>query len=268
MDKIIQLVERLEHQYRPYSLSEQFHEAINISKKLKTTPQPLWPKSWIEIYTKGYPRLRSIKLKKEFSPEMKTSFDRVLFKRKSTRDFKSKLLTLRELSTLLYFSGGVKSIINNDWNTSRRFYPSGGARFPLEIYVVLYNNTELEKGIYHYNVKRHALEILKKGDYLKELRKGIDPPWLVNANMAILITAVFGRNQVKYGDRGYRLILAESGHLAQNIYLIANTLNLGSCAFGGYVDYAINDLLDIDGVNESVVYAMIVGFPKIDHGKR
>lgn len=267
-DKIIQLTERLEHQYKPYSLSEQFHEATSISKKIKTTPHSSWPQAWRTIYTKGYPRLGSIKFKKEFSPKIKTAFDRVLFKRKSTRNFKSKLLTTKNLSTLLYFSGGVKSIVNNDWNTSRRFYPSGGARFPLDIYVVLYNNTELEKGIYHYNVKHHSLEILKKGDYLKELQKGLDPPWLVNANMAILITAVFGRNQVKYGDRGYRLILAESGHLAQNVYLVANTLNLGCCAFGGYVDVAINDLLDIDGINESIVYTMVVGFPKIDHDKR
>jgi len=261
-DKLINLIERLEHQYRPYGSSEQFHEATKIFIKGKTTPVGSWPQSWKTIYTKGYPRLASIKLKKVFSPKMKTSFDQVLYKRKSIRDFKNKLLMTKELSTLLYFSGGVKSMVNNDWNTSRRFYPSGGGRFPLEMYVVLYNNTELEKGIYHYNVKHHTLEILKKGDYLKELQKGLDPPWLKDANMAILITSVFGRNQVKYGDRGYRLILVESGHLAQNIYLVAEALNLGCCALGGYIDFAINDLLDIDGVNESVVYALVVGFPK------
>lgn len=261
-DKILQLIEKLEYQYRPYGLAEKFHEETKIVKKGKTTPLSSWPQAWRTIYTKGYPRLDSIKLEKEFSSKMKTSFDKVLYNRKSTRDFKSKLLTTKELSTLLYFSSGVRSIVKNDWNTSRRFYPSGGARFPLEAYVILYNNTELEKGVYHYNVRHHSLEILKKGDYLNELKKGLDPPWLKDANMAILTTAVFGRNQIKYGDRGYRLILAESGHLAQNVYLIAASLNMGCCALGGYIDFAINDLLDIDGVNESVLYATVIGYPK------
>lgn len=261
-DKIIQLIEQLEHQYSQYSISERFHEETKIFKKGKTTPLSSWPKAWKTIYTKGYPRLDAIKLSKVFSSKMKTPIKKVLFKRKSTRDFCSKLLTVKELSTLLYFSAGIKSIDNNDWNTSRRFYPSGGARYPLEVYIILYNNTELERGVYHYNVRHHSLEILRKGDCLKSLKKGLDPSWLVDANMAIIITAVFGRNQVKYGDRGYRIIIAESGHLAQNISLIADTLDLGSCALGGYIDYAINEMLDIDGINESVVYAMIVGFPK------
>lgn len=262
-DKILHRLERLERQYRKYGYSEQYHEATKILKKGKTTPLSSWPQSWKTIYTKGYPRLPAIVLTKQFSPKMKIAFDKVLQKRKSTRDFKSKLLTTKELSTLLYYSGGVKSKINNDWDTSRRFYPSGGARFPLEIYIVLFNNTELEKGIYHYNVRHHSLEILKKGDYLGDLQKGLDPTWLKNANMAVLITAVFGRTLVKYGDRGYRLILNEAGHLAQNIYLVAEALNLGSCALGGYIDFACNDLLDIDGFNESIIYATVVGFPKI-----
>lgn len=261
-DKTIQLVEQLERQYRPYGAAEQFHEATNIYKKGKTTPLASWPQAWRIIYTKGYPRLDSINLTRKFSSSIKTSLDEVLNKRQSRRDFKNKRLTTKDLVTLLYYAGGVKSMIHNDWNTSRRFYPSGGARFPLEIYVVLFNNTELGKGIYHYNVRQHSLEILKQGDYLSELQKGLDPPWLKDANMAILLTSVFGRNQVKYGDRGYRLIFSESGHLAQNFYLVSEALNLGCCALGGYIDYAINELLDIDGVNESVVYALVVGSPK------
>ncbi|OGZ27983.1 MAG: hypothetical protein A2427_01445 [Candidatus Nealsonbacteria bacterium RIFOXYC1_FULL_40_7] len=261
-DKTIQSIEQLEHEYRPYGSAERFHEETNIYKKGKTTPLSSWPQAWRTIYTKGYPRLDSIKLTKKFSPKIKTSFDEVLNKRKSRRDFKDKLLLTRDLSTLLYYSGGVKSMTNDNWDTSRRFYPSGGARYPLEIYIVLFNKTELEKGIYHYNVRHHSLEILKKGNYLSELQKGLDPPWLKDANMAILVTSVFGRNQVKYGDRGYRLILAESGHLAQNIYLVSEALHLGCCGLGGYIDYAINELLDIDGVNESVIYALVVGSPK------
>jgi len=260
-DKGVRQIEKIEHQFRPYGWSERFHDATRLEKRGKTTPYSIWPEDWKKIYVKGYPRLDSIPLKKEFSIKMKTPLDQVLRSRKSVREYKRKLLTTKELVTLLFFSGGVKNIPNKDWNFSRRFYPSGGGRYPLEIYVVLYNDTEIDKGVYHYNVKYHSLEILKKGDYLKELQKGLDPSWLLDANMAVLITAVFGRNQVKYGDRGYRHILTEVGHLAQNISLVTVALGLGSCALGGYLDFAINDLLDIDGVNESIVYTMIVGSP-------
>jgi len=261
-DKTIALLEELEHQYRPYGIAEQFHHATDIVVKGKTTPVSSWPEAWKKIYFKGYPRLASIKMGRKFSPKIKTPFDKVLFERTSTREFSEQTLTTQELSTLLYYAGGIKSIVKNNWDLSRRFYPSGGARYPLEIYIVLYHNTELTKGIYHYNVKRHELEVLKKGNYMVQLQKGLDPPWLVEANMAVLVTAVFGRNQTKYGDRGYRLILNEAGHMNQNIYLIASALRLGCCALGGYLDSAINTLLDVDGVNESIVYATIIGHLK------
>lgn len=263
-DKTIQLIERLEHQYRPYGLSEKFHDATSTQVKRKELDPSLWPKIWKTIHFKSYPRLNSIMLKKDFSSGMKVSFDKVLYKRISTREYKNKQLTTKILSTLLFFSSGIKSIMNDDWSLSRRFYPSGGARYPLEVYVVLYNNTELEKGIYHYNVKQHSLEILERGDFTKELQEGLSPTWMSNANMTIFITSVFGRNQTKYGERGYRLILAESGHLAQNVCLIASALNLGCCALGGYIDSVTNNMLDVDGVNESVIYSMIIGFPKDD----
>ena len=64
---------------------------------------------------------------------------------------------------------------------------------------------------------------------------------------------------MKYGDRGYRHVLAEAGHLAQNLYLISSALGLSCCAMGGYYDEEINNLLDIDGVGESIVYILAIG---------
>jgi SagB-type dehydrogenase family enzyme len=259
---ITEKIESFVRHFKKISLSEDFHNKTKIFDKGKTTPRHTWPESWKSIYIKGYPRLKQIYLDKNLSMKMHSSLNDALYNRKSTRVFDKKILTKNDISTLLFYSAGVKSMKGNDWDSSRRFYPSGGARYPLDIYVVLYNNTEIEKGVYHYNVKRHTLELLKKGNYLNEIKAGLDKKLLKNTNMAILITSVFGRNQIKYGDRGYRFILQESGHLGQNIYLTAAALNIGCCALGGYVDSVINDLLDIDGINESVVYSFIIGFPK------
>jgi SagB-type dehydrogenase family enzyme len=73
------------------------------------------------------------------------------------------------------------------------------------------------------------------------------------------MTDVFWRNQNKYGERGYRYILLEAGHIGQNIYLVSEALGLKCCALGGTRDENLEELVDIDGVTESVVYALAVG---------
>ena len=73
------------------------------------------------------------------------------------------------------------------------------------------------------------------------------------------MTAVFSRNQMKYGERGYRYVLLEAGHIGQNMYLNAAALSLKCCALGGTIDSKLEKFLDIDGITESVVYAVAFG---------
>lgn len=74
-----------------------------------------------------------------------------------------------------------------------------------------------------------------------------------------MISAVFDRSEMKYGDRGYRHIMTEYGHLAQNVYLVGTTLDLGVCSIGGFVDDALNKIIDVDGKVESVIGVIAVG---------
>ena len=66
---------------------------------------------------------------------------------------------------------------------------------------------------------------------------------------------------MKYGERGYRFILQESGHIAQNVYLLCEALGLKCCALGGFriSDEQIEKFLGIDGLTESIVYTLVVG---------
>lgn len=262
-DDVNQKIDKLEHEYRPYSISEEFHDKTRLREGGKARPYSEWPPSWIEIDFKGYPRLQSISLGEVSNHIMNSSLGAALQGRVSTRAYDAtKPLTTELLSTLLFYSAGIKSKAGNDWNTSRRFYPSGGARYVLEVYPVIFGPSELKKGVYHYNVKKHALEVLKLGNYLPQIKRTLEPTWIKDASMILFVTAVFGRNQVKYGDRGYRHILVENGHMAQNVYLNATALGLGCSALGGYADDRINNLLDVDGVNESVINTLVVGFPR------
>ena len=73
------------------------------------------------------------------------------------------------------------------------------------------------------------------------------------------MTAMFDRNTIKYGVRGYRHIMQEAGHLGQNFYLAGSLLDLSTCAVGGYADDRLNLLLGVDGIKETVVYIFAAG---------
>lgn len=77
--------------------------------------------------------------------------------------------------------------------------------------------------------------------------------------MVIIITACFNRTLQKYGERGYRYVFLDAGHVGENIYLSSSYLNLGCVAIGGFDDDKLNDTLGIDGKNESSIYVLTIG---------
>ena len=239
--------------------SKLFHKQTDFDFQigsLPTNPQ-YWPKEWKEIQYKSYPRMPKIELPKNF-PDL-GKFENVLKNRHSTREFNTgKELTLNQLSTLLYFSAGVKSN-NANPNLVRRFYPSGGARYPLEIYLGIKKVDEIDSGIYHYNVKEHLLENIGGSEYLNELLPALYYPWSRDAAVIFILTAAWDRNFIKYKDRGYRIVLMEAGHLAQNLALTAAALNIGCCNLVGFHDKKINEILDIENSDESTLYMAVLG---------
>lgn len=216
-----------------------------------------WPKEWGTVYYKAYPRLPGIVL-----PETRLSADLgdTIFHRSSGRGFIDSPLSLEQMSQLLKYSCGTTRT-RADGQAMRRAQASGGARYPIEVYpLVLRGGEGLAPGLYHYNVKLHTLETLWDKAFTKEEAKEYFVyEWTVDASVVFLMTAVFWRNQMKYGERGYRYILIEAGHIGQNMYLVSEALGLKCVALGGTRDEKVEELLDIDGVNESVVYALAIG---------
>ncbi|MDO8566517.1 MAG: SagB/ThcOx family dehydrogenase [Candidatus Moranbacteria bacterium] len=219
-----------------------------------------WPASWRTIEYKEYPRFERIFLPNKPEPRFtQAELAQVVNERYSSRSFTGGPLTLSQLSTLLRYSCGIVRSDGSD--KVRRAQPSGGGRYPLEIYpIVFQGNQDVPEGVYHYNVREHALETLWQRKFSKsEVLSLFSYEWTAEASVAVIITAVFERNQRKYGERGYRYMLLEAGHVGQNIHLVSQALGLGCCALGGTHDQALETLLDIDGVTESVVHELIVG---------
>jgi Nitroreductase len=178
-------------------------------------------------------------------------------KRRSVRSYSKKALTLPQLSQLLFSAQGITGSASG---YELRAAPSAGALYPIEVYLVVNNVEELSRGIYHYSVQKHALELLKEGDFRKEITNaGLGQDMLGDANVTFVLSAVFERTQRKYKDRSLRYIYVEAGHISQNISLQAVSLGLGSVCVGAFYDDQVNRLIGLDGNTESAIYLQAVG---------
>ena len=184
--------------------------------------------------------------------------------RRSCRAFLPQTMPVRELATLL---ASAYAVIGLGWLADqrrlyRRTVPSAGGIYPLELYLTCQRVEGLENGLYHYNVRDHSLEPVRSGSLFPELSRSlINQSYLNDANVICLFSAVFDRNLVKYGPRGYRYILMEAGHAAQNLCLMALERRLGSVCMGGFFDAEVNQFLGIDGIQEAALYCVGLGYP-------
>ena len=240
--------------------AKNIHETGKINKKVKPLSYEEMPLAWKRIFFKTYPRFPKIKLTK-IAP--RTDLENLLLKRDSFREYKDKGITLHQLSGLLRFGVGMKQDNYSNWDESRRTYPSGGARYPCELYIAVLKSADkkLPEGMYHYNFKQNALEVFKIKNLKSNIKNLTLHDFINDSSALILISSVFSRTTVKYGNRGYRFALIEAGHIGQNIYLLAQEQNLGCCAIGGFLDDNMNSWLDLPE-DEQIISGLTIGFKK------
>jgi SagB-type dehydrogenase family enzyme len=235
-----------------FQIESKYHRRKMSGKGLDWSSQP-------EIY-KEYPDSKKIELPAVTEPSNLSLYE-ALQKRKSIRGFKSASISKEHLSYLLWASTGIS---RRRQGYEFRTAPSAGALYPIETYLVVNNVKELEEGIYHYGIRRHELEVLKKGSFGKAVcRAGLDQVMCAKAAVVFIWSAIFDRSKFKYGQRAYRYIYLDTGHMAENLALAAVSIDLGSCQIGALYDDEVNELIDIDGIKESVIYMSVIGYPAL-----
>ena len=219
-----------------------------------------WPESWTTVHYKVYEGVPKY--------ELATHVDDALFSRSDIRELlntrltrrtfsKKRRLEKREISTLLKYACGENT--HSTKERPRRTYPSGGARYPVEVYVYLRVACEdIPPGFYHYRSDVYALEMVHVMEG-EEIPKFFGYTWANDAAAAILLTAVFDRSSRKYKERSYRYILLEAGHISQNILLVGEALGIEGAALGGVRDELIEEHIEVDGYTESLVHTVIIG---------
>lgn len=165
----------------------------------------------------------------------------VLTRRFSGRNFREQPLSLTKLAQLLWAAQGIPV---DALTGATRTAPSAGATYPLEVYLVAGNVTDLPAGIYHYHQKRHTLVPVAVGDYRTDLAaSALRQDFLAAAPASIILTADYARTTRRYGERGVRYVHMEIGHATQNMLLQAEAINLGSVAVGAFHDDKLKMLL-------------------------
>lgn len=215
------------------------------------------PVSYSHTFYKTYPRFPSVALPKTRKGKNLKSLkglDQLWAHRKSIRSFSEEGLFLEDLATVLRSNG----IIDSEDRSERRTYPSAGARFPIEAYVIAFNVKGLEPGAYHYDIRGDKLELLLKKD-LKEKEIEIVSPFLENTSAAIVLTSVISRLAIKYGYKAYPYSFVEAGHVGQNIQLVCSQEGLGSCCIGGFLNDTLVEILDLIDDNEIPLYVIGLG---------
>jgi len=171
------------------------------------------------------------------------SLEEAISKRRSVRRFDTQPLSLAQLSQILWSAQGLTS------KDRRRAVPSAGATYPLELFVVIGEETveNLKAGIYRYEVSGHSLVLHSEGDVRGQLAEAaLGQEFIAYCPADIIVCAIFSRTGRSYGRRGDRYVHMEAGHVGQNISLQAITLGLATVMVGAFEDARVKTVLQLD----------------------
>ncbi|NLM19989.1 MAG: SagB/ThcOx family dehydrogenase [Clostridiaceae bacterium] len=199
----------------------------------------------------------------EVNPEVVQTSDYfdLVKNRESRRKYTDQALTMEELSFLLWATQGVRKQAGKH---VFRVVPSGGNRHTFETYLAINRVESLAKGIYRYLPLEHALVL--ETEYsdeaeLKEKMKAAANTYAFFADAAVgfIWTTIPYRMEWRYMECTAKMIAIDAGHVCQNLYLAAEAIGCGTCAMGAYNQAKADELLNVDGKDEFVVYMAPVG---------
>ena len=171
---------------------------------------------------------------------------------------------LEALAEILYLSAGI---------TKRRSHPGGeilfraaactGALYHIDLYLVCVDLPGLEAGVYHFGPHDFALRRLRKGDYRAGLgRAGGEEPSIVNAPAVVICASTYWRNAWKYQSRAYRHCYWDNGTILANLLAAAAARKVAARVVVGFVDAAVNQLLDLDTEREGALTLVPLGMSR------
>jgi SagB-type dehydrogenase family enzyme len=180
-------------------------------------------------------------------------------RRRSIRSYLRRPITPEELSFLLWSTQGVQQIHGSQ--TTFRTVPSAGARHAFETYLLINDVEGFEPGLYRYLALTHRLQQVNADPTVAHRITSacFDQQFIFRSGAVFLWTTVPYRMTWRYGERGYRDIHLDAGHVCQNLYLAAEAVGCGVCAIAAFDDDRMNELLGINGTDQFLIYLATAG---------
>ncbi|MFT8352565.1 SagB/ThcOx family dehydrogenase [Clostridium saccharoperbutylacetonicum] len=239
-------------------LKSNFNEFKNIkTDKMKGIPQP--------DATKPYDKLCEVVALPQVNMEVlkNPNIYKSIAERRSTRFYSDEAMSIEELSYLLWATQGITG--TNKVGLALRTVPCSGATHSFETYLFIMNVEGIKKGIYRYDPVEHKLLFIFESEGIDSKIDAItlDQPFVPNfAKKAAVIFAWSTtpyRSEWKFDITAHKKILIDIGHVCQNLYLASESVVAGTCAIGIYDQKMVDELLELDGDEEFVIYLAAVG---------
>ncbi len=253
----------MEESMRLFNSAREYHERTKFSfEDVKTVYQEfLSPPERQPV--KDYPNYPIIELPKESISKRQLLSESYNISANFNKFYQlsSKAISLQVLSQLLYLTNGVTRV--KEYNQKKIFFrasPSGGALYPVEIYLCVNNVEGLEKGLYYYNVHQHSIVLIQDQDILSDINEAtFDNELISQAPLVFILTAVFERIYWKYKDRAFRYALMDTGYILENLVIASALLNLKANLIGDFIDRKMNNMLNINHENEATFIVAAIG---------
>ena len=192
-------------------------------------------------------------------PEITIDFMAAIELRMSVRDYQQTPISLLELSYLLWCTQGIKQVLGD--KSTLRTVPSAGARHAFETYLLINRVAGLQPGLYRFLAMEHKLVAVNLDQQIAaEITTACKGQKSILHSAVTFIWAADAKRMTwRYGERGYRYLHLDAGHICQNLYLAAQVIGCGACAIAAFDDEALNHKIGIDGEEQFVVYLGTVG---------
>ncbi|WP_198420846.1 SagB/ThcOx family dehydrogenase [Massilia atriviolacea] len=197
-------------------------------------------------------------------PELESDALSLMCRRRSYRGFSDEALRLDHLSECLFaglgITGFVKPFAESEEQLPFKLTPSGGGRNPYEAFVYARRVDGLAPGVYHYSAREHSLGLVGEQDLPSVAEVLAGQRWFEHTAALVLLVANFERTMWKYPHpTGYRVVLLEAGHIAQNILLAATARGLACTPTCAIDDRQAVRLTKCAQLTQSHVYTIALG---------
>ncbi|MEJ2740424.1 MAG: SagB/ThcOx family dehydrogenase, partial [Dehalococcoidia bacterium] len=159
-------------------------------------------------------------------------------------------LAASDISQLLWAAQGINEEEGNSTT------PSISSTYPLVLYVITGNVTDLKSGSYLYIPAEHELAVIKEDNLIEET--GLLSDQTTKSAAYIIIAADFEGTTDGFSEDAERFCYLEAGRAVQNIYLQATVLGIGTVITVNYIEEQVESATGIPAYL-NIIYIMPVG---------